>query len=73
MEPNDFDTLFTGYPGIARVFFNGGKAERVFHRMVLPGLRVPVVCRRLPSTSSTNARYTFDGKLQAWRAVIEVG
>jgi hypothetical protein len=34
---------------------------------------VPVVCRRLPSTSSTNAGYTFDGKLQAWRAVIEVG
>ena len=34
---------------------------------------VPVVCRRLPSTSSTNARYAFDGKLQAWRAVIEVG
>ena len=73
MEPNDFGTLFAGYPGIARVFFNGGKAEQVFRRMVLPGLRVPMEFRRLPSTSSTNARYTFDGKLQAWRAVIEVG
>ena len=73
MEPNDFETLFARYPGVARVFFNGGKAERVFRRMVLPGLCVPVVCRRLPSTSPTNARYTFDRKLKAWRAVLDVG
>jgi len=73
MEANDFDVLFAQCPSIARVYFNGGKAEQVFRRIVLPGLGVPVECRRLPSTSPTNARYTFEGKLQAWRAVIEVG
>ena len=73
MEPNDFDALFARYPGIASVFFNGGKAEQVFRRMVLPRLRVQMEFRRLPSTSSTNARYTLGGKLQAWRAVLDVG
>jgi hypoxanthine-DNA glycosylase len=73
MEPNDFDAMFARYPVIARVFFNGGKAEQVFRRMVLPGLHVPVECRRLPSTSATNARYTFSAKLRAWRAGIDVG
>jgi double-stranded uracil-DNA glycosylase len=73
MKPNDFDALFARCPGIARVFFNGGKAEQVFRRRVLPGLGVPVECRRLPSTSATNAGYSFNAKLQAWRAVVDVG
>jgi double-stranded uracil-DNA glycosylase len=54
------------------VFFNGTKAEQVFRRMVAPGLSSPVECRRLPSTSSTNARYPFNAKLQAWRPVVDV-
>jgi double-stranded uracil-DNA glycosylase len=73
MEPNDFDAMFARFPGISRVFFNGGKAEQVFRRMVLPGLAVQREFRRLPSTSSTNARCTLEGKLQAWRAVLDVG
>jgi double-stranded uracil-DNA glycosylase len=72
VEPNDFEKLFTQRPGIARVFFNGTKAEQVFRRMVAPGLSSPVECRRLPSTSSTNARYPFNAKLQAWRPVVDV-
>jgi hypoxanthine-DNA glycosylase len=73
MEPNDFEDLFAQYPGIVRVFFNGEKAEQVFRRMVRPGLRSAVQCQRLPSTSPANARYSFGAKLQAWRAVVEVG
>jgi double-stranded uracil-DNA glycosylase len=72
MEPNDFEKLFAQRPGIARVFFNGMKAEQVFRRMVAPGLPSPVECRRLPSTSPTNARYSFGAKLRAWRAVVDV-
>jgi TDG/mug DNA glycosylase family protein len=72
MEPNDFDAMFARFPGIVKVFFNGGKAEQVFRRMVLPGLAVQMEFGRLPSTSSTNARYTLGGKLQAWRAVLDV-
>src|SRR5262249_51410190 len=68
MEPNDFEELFAQRPGIVRVFFNGMKAEQVFRRMVAPTLSSPVECQRLPSTSSTNARYSFSAKLQAWRA-----
>jgi TDG/mug DNA glycosylase family protein len=73
MEPNDFDDLFAAHPGITRVFFNGAKAERVFLRLVAPVLRTTVSHRRLPSTSPAHAAMTYDAKLAAWRAVVEVG
>ena len=72
MEVNDFEQLFGGTPGIARVFFNGAKAEQVFQRLVAPtgvaGRRL-----RLPSTSPANAAVPYDAKLRAWRAVVDVG
>jgi hypoxanthine-DNA glycosylase len=73
MEPNDFEALFAAHPGIVRVFFNGAKAQQVFSRMVAPALRLAVPCVRLPSTSPANAAVSYDAKLQAWRAVIDVG
>jgi hypoxanthine-DNA glycosylase len=73
MEPNDFETLFAAHPGIVRVFFNGAKAQQVFSRMMPPTLRLAVPCVRLPSTSPANAAVSYDAKLQAWRAVIDVG
>lgn len=73
MEPNDFEALFAAHPGIVRVFFNGAKAQQVFSRMMPPTLRLAVPCVRLPSTSPANAAVSYDAKLQAWRAVIDVG
>jgi double-stranded uracil-DNA glycosylase len=73
MEVNDFGVLFAQYPGISRVFFNGAKAEQVFLRMVAPTLASSVVCGRLPSTSPANASVTYEAKLRAWRAVVDVG
>lgn len=73
MEPNDFRKLFAEHPGITRVYFNGAKAEQVFMRMVAPALRSPVQFRRLPSTSPANAAVPYRAKLQAWRAVVDVG
>jgi double-stranded uracil-DNA glycosylase len=73
MEVNDFGALFAEHPDISRVFFNGAKAEQVFLRLVTPRLQFPVTCIRLPSTSPANASVTFDAKLRAWRAVVDVG
>jgi len=72
MEPNDFESLLSEYPGIDRVFLNGAKAEQVFTRLVTPRLSSPMVFRRLPSTSPANAGVPYDDKRRAWRAVVDV-
>jgi len=72
MEPNDFEKLFVQHPRIAKVFFNGSKAQQVFSRSVAPGLHSEVEFERLPSTSPANAGVPCDAKLRAWRAVVDV-
>jgi double-stranded uracil-DNA glycosylase len=67
---NDFPTLFEKYPGISDVFFNGGKAEKVFRRHVLPALtKDRLIYTRLPSTSPAFAAMTLEGKVKAWSLV----
>jgi len=70
---NDFSQFFSLHKQIRAVFFNGTKAEELFRRLVLPGLpqvrSLPLY--RLPSTSPANARLTRNGKLGAWRAVVD--
>jgi double-stranded uracil-DNA glycosylase len=73
MEVNDFEKLFTERPSIARVFFNGAKAEQVFQRLVAPKLARQPMYLRLPSSSPANAGVAYDAKLRAWRAVVDVG
>jgi hypoxanthine-DNA glycosylase len=73
MEVNDFGALFAEYDGVSRVCFNGAKAEQVFLRLVAPRLVSAVRTMRLPSTSPANASVTYDAKLRAWRAVVDVG
>lgn len=73
MEVNDFEKLFADRPSIAQVFFNGAKAEQVFRRLVAPNLARPPTYLRLPSSSPANAGVAYDAKLQAWRAVVDVG
>jgi TDG/mug DNA glycosylase family protein len=68
---NDFASFFACHPHIARVFFNGSKAEQCFRRLVqgkqtLPSLRY----HRLPSTSPAHAGMRYADKLQAWRAIM---
>jgi double-stranded uracil-DNA glycosylase len=71
--PNDIGALLGRCPEIHTIFLNGGKADALFRRCVLPCLSagagsVPrLVC--LPSTSPANARLTKQAKLEAWRAV----
>ncbi len=71
--PNDFAAFFDAHANIARVYFNGGTAERVFRRYVWAGLgpRVErIAFARLPSTSPAHAGRSFEQKLDAWRAAI---
>jgi G:T/U-mismatch repair DNA glycosylase len=64
--------LFSHFPNISRVFFNGAKAEEVFNRLVYPAVaHGRPTFRRLPSTSPANAVIPFDAKLHAWRVIVE--
>jgi hypoxanthine-DNA glycosylase len=66
---NDFARLFGTHPSIARVFFNGGKAEELYRRRVLPTLQATaphLVYQRLPSTSPAHAAMPYAQKLARW-------
>ncbi|WP_090609522.1 DNA-deoxyinosine glycosylase [Mycobacterium lentiflavum] len=64
---NDFAGLFTDYPGITRVYFNGAKAAEMYRRLAQPDERLEF--QRLPSSSPAHA--TRPGvKLAAWRALL---
>jgi len=73
MEVNDFEGFFVEHPGVSQVFFNGAKAESVFRRLVAPQLAAPIDCIRLPSTSPAHAAMSYRAKLEAWRAVLDIG
>ncbi len=68
---NDFAGFFAGHRKVARVFFNGTKAADSFRRHVIPALSSASQLQftSLPSTSPANASYSFDRKLEHWRAV----
>jgi len=69
---NDFDAFFAAYPAIARVCFNGRKAEQLFERMVMPQLEGGE--RRyvgLPSTSPAFAAMRYEQKLETWRSILQ--
>ena len=71
-EANNFAMLFTSFPKITHVFFNGAKSETAFGRHVLPTLADPKQAfLRLPSTSPAHAGMTFDKKVERWRAVAD--
>lgn len=69
-RPNSFAAFFAEHGTITDIFFNGGKAEQVFLRKVLPTLAArPLALHRLPSTSPAHAGMSFERKLAAWKAV----
>lgn len=69
---NDFDTFFRAHKRIARVFFNGAKAEACFKRHVRLRLVGDAIgYTRLPSTSPAHASMSFRQKLAAWRVILE--
>ncbi len=65
-QPNDLARLREHAPGLRAVAHNGGESARSMR--VTQRLGLPVY--RLPSTSPANASWSFDRKLDAWRAVF---
>ena len=74
VKANDFARMFDECPGIAAMFFNGCKAEELFHRQVKPGLRevlAGVDLIRLPSTSPAHATLSKQEKVACWMQVLD--
>jgi TDG/mug DNA glycosylase family protein len=74
IQVNNFELLFDQYPLIKRVFFNGGMAESVYKKYILPGLLSRfryLQYMRLPSTSPANASLSYKEKLEAWRVILQ--
>jgi hypoxanthine-DNA glycosylase len=64
---NNFAELFSNYPTITRVYFNGAKAADLYRRLAPPNDRLEF--QRLPSTSPAHATRAGT-KLTAWRASV---
>jgi len=61
-----FTRLFATHPSIEQVFFNGGKAEELYRRRVLPTVQATtphLIYQRLPSTSPACAAMSYEQKL----------
>jgi len=72
MVANDFSTFLKALSQIKHIFFNGGKAEQVFKRYVLPTLtheQQNIIFQGLPSTSPAHASISFEEKLSHWQQV----
>ena len=65
-EYNDFASLSRRAPALAAVAHNGGESSRAMRH--LEALGYPV--QQLPSTSPANASWSFERKLEAWRAAF---
>lgn len=66
-ELNDFSILRRSAPALVLVVHNGGTSAAAAPQLQALGLRT----LRLPSTSPANASWSFERKLQAWRAAFE--
>ena len=72
MVANDFKSFLKQHNQIQHIFFNGGKAEQVFKRHVLPTLNVErqLSFQLLPSTSPAHAAKSLDEKCQLWQTAL---
>lgn len=69
MVANDFHSFLKQQSQIKCIYFNGGKAEQVFKRHVMPSLNSEreLTFQRLPSTSPAHAAKNLDEKCQIWK------
>lgn len=66
-ELNDLASLRRRAPQLQLVAHNGGESARAMRHIRALGLPV----QRLPSSSPANASWSFERKLQAWRAAFQ--
>ena len=68
--PNDIPGLLRRTPAIQRIYFNGGGAEKLFNRLILPHLpNHQYQYRRLASTSPAYV-LPFEAKLNNWMVIV---
>lgn len=67
-RPNNFNALFSQYPSLRTLLFNGQTAYKLFTRHFgeIPGKAYIL----LPSTSPANAACPYAKKLSLWRAAL---
>jgi hypoxanthine-DNA glycosylase len=65
-EYNEFARLRRLAPELSAVAHNGGESARAMRHLAASGYEV----HRLPSTSPANASWSFERKLDAWRALF---
>lgn len=68
---NDFNRFFENHAQIGAIFFNGGTAEKLFRRHVLPSLTKSPQFYTLPSTSPAHAAISFDDKKHRWHTALK--
>ncbi|MGZ8165681.1 MAG: DNA-deoxyinosine glycosylase [Methylobacter sp.] len=69
---NDFTSFFNEYQLIKRVYFNGGMAEKIYKKHILPTLNKCfsyLQYQRLPSTSPAFALFRLEQKIAAWEVI----
>jgi double-stranded uracil-DNA glycosylase len=69
---NDFGQFLRRHRHVRQIAFNGGGAESLYVRHVLPTLPPPMqqIARiRLPSTSPAHARLSLEAKVKAWKTL----
>lgn len=69
--PNDFEWLFTVYPQIQAIFFNGGKSFDVFKKHIGLSILAGRDYEKMPSTSPIPGKNikSFEEKVEAWRVL----
>lgn len=71
--PNDFASLFTEYPQIELVLFNGGKAFDVFKKRIGLEILAGRSYEKMPSTSPIPGKNikSFEEKVKAWQIIAK--
>lgn len=66
---NEFTSVFTQFPNLKQVIFNGQAAEKLFKKHVLRAQRIPddLIYTTMTSTSPANARLKIEDKVLLWQ------
>ena len=73
IRTNDLAVLYAYCPLLKQVFFNGGTAQAVYNKHILPQLTGRfgyLQYQRLPSTSPAHAAMNLQQKINAWRVIM---
>ena len=67
--PNDIRKLLKEYPNIKTICLNGTKSYSAFKKY-FPDLSEKYNCRKMPSTSPANAKYSLNILIKEWSEIL---